>query len=623
MSSTNHKPSPTVPTTATTSAPSCHQPSCLTTLAARAVARCLTFEDYEDCCHYRWDPVNIWQYEIPHKKKKGKKASERSQIFTVNEVAVPPPTPAWQEIRRFRDWWWQTRALGSMDSVLRGKILSAFEQLSWTARTEEEFILFLLLRICIETKIELGCSPFEIESEWCGDLAQILTQLGPFPLLKLYVTHESLGLKPLLISLVQQSPHLQVLHVNQWALSNDFMTALGSHCRLLTEFSIPYMQPQVFMSDEALFACFFDGMSSEEVLECCREGNKAPLSFSRLKMVDILYWKQTQRFVQMLACFYPNVRLRDVEINFFEGEQKGIASPFLEVGARVPAMGATFSLTDASLEKLSGLVKHAPYLRELRVHVDGGMDRLMTDPETRMQEAGVRLDKLVSQLATFESLAVRSDSLTGAVSAFEPALRARGECITSLHLCCERTMMESNAVYQMVNLCPRLCVLVLTLPLGKKDASSSCRTVLQPCHTLHTLAVLNSGWASVPEDPCPLKIMHHILEAAHNLKTLGLSCTTAMKDDLSTLASDSLRSLHLQFTAQPETPSELATFLSPMVPNFPHLRTLSLDEKFAQFPLEALSPLLRTGINVTKWVPEFLQPAKWEFPSESVNIFSF
>ncbi|KAK8397349.1 hypothetical protein O3P69_004807 [Scylla paramamosain] len=229
MSSTNHKPAPIVPSTTTTTAPSCHQPSCLTTLAARAVARCLTFEDYEDCCHYRWDPVNIWQYEIPHKKKKGKKASERSQMFTVNEAAIPPPTPAWQEIRQFRDWWWHTGALGSMDSVLRGKILSAFEQLSWMARTEEEFILFLLLG--------------SIESEWCADLAQILTQLGPFPLLKLYVTHESLGLKPLLISLVQQSPHLQVLYVNQWALSNDFMTALGSHCRLLTEFSIPYMQP--------------------------------------------------------------------------------------------------------------------------------------------------------------------------------------------------------------------------------------------------------------------------------------------------------------------------------------------------------------------------------------------
>ena len=96
-----------------------------------------------------------------------------------------------------------------------------------------------------------------------------------------------------------------------------------------------------------------------------------------------------------------------------------------------------------------------------------------------------------------------------------------------------------------------------------------------------------------------------------------------MKEDLSTLASDSLRSLHLQFTTQPETSLELANFLSPMLPNFPHLRILSLDEKFAQFPLEALAPLLRTGINVTKWVPEFLHPAKWEFPSESVNIFSF
>lgn len=253
------------------------------------------------------------------------------------------------------------------------------------------------------------------------------------------------------------------------------MTALGSHCRLLTEFSIPHMQPQVFMSDEALFACFFDGLGSEAVHRCWKENGQAPpLSFSRLKVVDILYWKQTQRFIQMLACFYPNVRLRDIDLHFFEGEPNGIASPFLEVGAKVPAMGATFRLGDICWEKLSGLVKHTPYLRELRIHVDSRVDGVMSDPEARMEEAGVRLKKLVTQMSCFESLAVRHDSLTSAMSAFQPVLRARGECVTSLHLCCE-TRMESNAVYQMVNLCPRLCVLVLTLPLGEEELSVGCR----------------------------------------------------------------------------------------------------------------------------------------------------
>ena len=269
---------------------------------------------------------------------------------------------------------------------------------------------------------------------------------------------------------------VQVLHVNQWALSNDFMTALGSHCRLLTDFTIPSMQPQVFMSDEALFTCFFDGMKSEAVQRCWRDGGRAPsLSFPRLKVVDILYWKQTERFIQMLACFYPSVRLKDIDDHFFKGDPNGLASPFLKVGAKVPAMGTTFQLGDASWERLSGLVKYSPYLRELRVHVSNKGDRLALDQEDRMEEAGIRLEKLVTQMALFESLAVRYDSLKYAVSAFRPALLARGECVTSLHLCCEEAKMETSAVYQMVNLCPRLCVLVLTMPLGEEEPSGVSR----------------------------------------------------------------------------------------------------------------------------------------------------
>lgn len=42
------------------------------------------------------------------------------------------------------------------------------------------------------------------------NIAQIITHLGPYPLQKLFVTHDALGIKPVLTALVQQSPHLQV-----------------------------------------------------------------------------------------------------------------------------------------------------------------------------------------------------------------------------------------------------------------------------------------------------------------------------------------------------------------------------------------------------------------------------
>lgn len=65
-------------------------------------------------------------------------------------------------MRKFRDWWWNTNLLGRLDSSLRNHIVDAIEQLSWTSNTEEEYVLFLLLRLSVDTSIELGADRFDI-----------------------------------------------------------------------------------------------------------------------------------------------------------------------------------------------------------------------------------------------------------------------------------------------------------------------------------------------------------------------------------------------------------------------------------------------------------------------------
>lgn len=268
----------------------------------------------------------------------------------------------------------------------------------------------------------------------------------------------------------------QVLHTNQWALSNDFLAALGSRCHLLTEFCIPHMQPQVFMSDEPLFECFFDGLGSKAVWSYWGEGGEAPpLSFPKLKVVDMLYWNHSQRFIQMLARFYPSVRLRDADTFFFQGTGC-LAQPFLDVGATVPAMGLNCLLPDIVQERLGGLVRHMPYLRELRIQVKRKPDPQVgpTDRTEEMENAGGKLERLVAQMAAFESLAVSQESLPDALTLLRPALRARGEGVTSL-LLCDVFRFEESAVCQLLNLCPCLCVLVLTLPLGEMQSSVGTR----------------------------------------------------------------------------------------------------------------------------------------------------
>lgn len=266
----------------------------------------------------------------------------------------------------------------------------------------------------------------------------------------------------------------QVLKINQWALSNDFMMSLGSHCRMLTDFAIPYMQPQVFMSDEALFTCFFDGMTSEMVLQCWQEGAKPRISFAHLKYVDILYWKQTERFIQMLCVFYPTTRLCGIDAQGDETDER-LVQPLLDVGAQVTAMSVSCRTKGILDERMKCLVKNAPFLRELRLHVDDNFEGADCDSvfERRLEEGGIKLKKLVSQMSTFESLALRPHPSVDITKVVLPTLHAQGSCITSLQMCYEFSQLNSNTLYQIINLCPRLYYLALSMGLGDSDDAST------------------------------------------------------------------------------------------------------------------------------------------------------
>lgn len=267
--------------------------------------------------------------------------------------------------------------------------------------------------------------------------------------------------------------------MNQWALSTDFMISLGSHCGMLTEFAIPYMQPEVFMSDEALFACFFDGMTSEEVVHCWKADTKPKLSFRQLRYVDILYWKQTERFIQMLCAFYPSVRLCGIDANIDDNE-KSLVKPFLDVGAQVSALRVSCRTKGVLDDRLKCLVNNAPFLRELRLHVDDNFEGADCDSmfERRLEEAGTKLKKLVSQMSAFESLALRPHDGVDITKVVLPTLHAQGSCITSLQICYEYAQLNSNTLFQLINLCPRLYYLAVSMVMGDSDdASTSYRWV--------------------------------------------------------------------------------------------------------------------------------------------------
>lgn len=106
------------------------------------------------------------------------------------------------------------------------------------------------------------------------------------------------------------------------------------------------------------------------------------------------------------------------------------------------------------------------------------------------------------------------------------------------------------------------------------------------------------------------------------LQMLGLSCAMDMEDEFALLSSDAVTTLHLQFCSSLGSVSALHFFLQHLLPNFPNLRMLSLEERDGSFDSESLASLCRRSINVTRWKPEFFQLPKWDSSCGPQNTFA-
>lgn len=596
----------------------------LSCLAARKIAKCLIYEDPHECSHYRWDPVDIWKYKVSPKKKINKRYEDNEEYEALLIAAHNERLP-WKDLKRFRDWWWENSSLGRFDSVLRCYIINALEQLSWTSPTEEEYVLFLLVQLIVDTKIELGsASTFEIPNTWCNDLAQIVLELGPFPLQKLVVKHDAFGIKPVLTALVKNAPKLQILRINQWALSNDFMEALGSNCTALTDFIVPAMQPQVFMSDETLFSCFFDGMSREDVFECWKIGKRPRISFEYLRLLDILYWEQTFECLHCLSFFCPQLRIYNIKEESLELQKK------LNVkGSNFNALSITCRTRGIFEERLEYFVKNSNSLKEIKIHVDDNFDGADTDYlfEKKLEEGGGKLKKIGSQISSLDSLALRPHEGVDITKIVLPLIGAEGCNIRCLQFCYEFSPLNSNILYQLINLCPLLHRLIIATDIvGKDHASSSFKTKLRPCGNLETLVMvditsdyeldLDSNGESVF-----LKIAKDILDSSPYLKKIGLSLSFDMDELFCRLQSENARCLHLDFKDIGHL-SQAHFFFQKFLPNFPKLRTLSLEENEDILNIESLQAVCSTEIAVTRNKPEFVCLPMWESTTRTDSSFN-
>ncbi|KAL7648567.1 UNVERIFIED_CONTAM: hypothetical protein RMT77_000473 [Armadillidium vulgare] len=593
--------------------PCINVPCKLSGLAANSIVRLLVYEDYEDCNFYRWDPVTIWQFEThqPKKKKSAKKC-------VIENVSYGHPPPPWKGVKSLRNWWCDesSHLLGHpTESPLRQLVVNALEKQSWTSHSEEEDILFLLLRLCMETQLHFTRK--SINESWYADLAQIIENLGPFLLEKLVIENDVFQGNTLIPStIIQKSPRLLVLRIGQWELSNEILYSLSQNCPLLQEFSIHGMEPDVFMSDEAFFKCFFSGLLPEKVLEHHKNQTSLQVSFVNLKYVDMLFCKQTERFILMLAYFYPSVSVSAFDIS---SDSNSLINSFFEKNIKLPFLRFSCRPENVMEEKLPSYIRNSSLLKEICLDIDNKFPGADSEVlfNKHLEKSGEKLKDLIGEnTKSLDSFAVKCHPEVNMSKVLLPALGSHGSLLRCLHFVFSSSI-PINTLYQLLNLCPLLEKLIIEMqPTGNDSSSRAFRTTLKELSGLETLVILQPEEVSEEEEEEPNEecmttfctLIQDLLHCSPNIKNFAIYIPDCccLESLMLSLKARSVERLQLNL-------GEIAFTLEwvPFLSYFPSLKLLSLQgEPDAIWP-ETLEDLGRRGINVTKKSQEFTNVFRW------------
>ncbi|XP_076031467.1 uncharacterized protein LOC143019576 isoform X2 [Oratosquilla oratoria] len=593
------------------------KPPSLARIAALKVARCLIYED-EDCYHYRWDPVNIWQYELPAPRKKKSK----------NLDPDDSPPLAWRDLAEFSSWWRCRSPFGGPKSALRGYIADAFEVLSYSGSTNEEHALFFLLRLCVSVSIDFTQVVKEtMPYDWCIPLSKIIKHLGPLPLRKLTVLDNTFYDTPLVLAIIQNSPRLTSLHINVMDLNVELLRSLGSQCPNLQDIKVPGETRPSFMylDDNGLFQGFFGNMPTSKVVECYEKKTQPRRSFRDLQLVDIPVWKDTELFFALLCFYYPRTHIGTVNVSLAT-DQFSLLKPFLDYGATLNVRAVNCRTNDLLEKKLKCPPEYMPYLREIRIHIDDMFEDNVNDHvfEQKLEEAGQILHEIVCQWKDLETIAVQLHEDVDALQVLQPSLHLIGKQLTTLRLSYAYSPIDIPALYQIINLCPNLQTLQLHLYIWEEQLVESSRTKLEQNTSLETL-VVQQVFREAPKDQSQASCIYtiviaNILKVTPNLKTLGVACWSCLFDKFLTLYSHSIQILYLNFTQNywqsDNGPIQSGCcssveFVRAMLPRFPNIEVLYVESVLSEREWHQ-SNIWHSGLTLKLRCPDFYHLPLWD-----------
>ncbi|RXG73258.1 hypothetical protein Avbf_05077 [Armadillidium vulgare] len=493
-----------------------------------------------------------------------------------------------------------------------------------------------------------------INESWYADLAQIIENLGPFLLEKLVIENDVFQGNTLIPStIIQKSPRLLVLRIGQWELSNEILYSLSQNCPLLQEFSIHGMEPDVFMSDEAFFKCFFSGLLPEKVLEHHKNQTSLQVSFVNLKYVDMLFCKQTERFILMLAYFYPSVSVSAFDIS---SDSNSLINSFFEKNIKLPFLRFSCRPENVMEEKLPSYIRNSSLLKEICLDIDNKFPGADSEVlfNKHLEKSGEKLKDLIGEnTKSLDSFAVKCHPEVNMSKVLLPALGSHGSLLRCLHFVFSSSI-PINTLYQLLNLCPLLEKLIIEMqPTGNDSSSRAFRvnivkdsifvmklkieiaklkvkfakflyntlkmekgTTLKELSGLETLVILQPEEVSEEEEEEPNEecmttfctLIQDLLHCSPNIKNFAIYIPDCccLESLMLSLKARSVERLQLNL-------GEIAFTLEwvPFLSYFPSLKLLSLQgEPDAIWP-ETLEDLGRRGINVTKKSQEFTNVFRW------------
>ena len=337
--------------------------------------------------------------------------------------------------------------------------------------------------------------------------------MGPYGIEELNTARMIFGSDQYIITIIKNSPHLKVLHLDQDEHEAIFQQ-LAISCKKLETIQADF----VGRTDEYLYGTFFCDMKREQVQKAIINDEEISKTFPNLRAVNM--WNRMpppKDFLHSLMYVYPQIEsyttlhVHNLTTKILTPPTKFLQSFSNSIDTRPSQLKSVSIETyiDYSMNHhaIEAFVKQYPHVKNITL-LDGPKKPL-SEP---LQEIGKKLSKIVNQFQA-KSLVIHSMDL----SLYQPTIDLIGHRLHSLNI--HANNIDSQILITLLNKCPNLKKLEVCVK------SSNIQNMRQEIglNPMPKLETLHAWTDSVDEDEDFSILLMNLLRAAKNVRSLQLN----------------------------------------------------------------------------------------------------